>query len=98
MWSDLVLIVKSGVLHVMEIVKSIKHGKQSVIKSANELEQLEEPTMTGTHQNPQDGESPIEYNRCRRCGRVLKDPESRQVGYGKVCLEKIQRDQSNRLF
>jgi len=26
--------------------------------------------------------------RCRRCGRILRDPQSIQIGYGPVCYEK----------
>lgn len=29
-----------------------------------------------------------EYDRCLRCGRKLKNPESRKTGYGIVCTTK----------
>jgi hypothetical protein len=29
-----------------------------------------------------------EHEYCLRCGRKLKNPEARRLGYGKVCLEK----------
>ena len=39
------------------------------------------------------------YNRCLKCGRVLKNLEYRQRGYGKICWEKVHSDiVSNRLF
>ena len=28
---------------------------------------------------------------CLRCGRLLKNPDSRLIGYGPVCLEKQKR-------
>ena len=39
-----------------------------------------------------------EYARCLRCGRKLKSEENRQRGYGKICFEKLQVNQTNRLF
>lgn len=32
------------------------------------------------------------FNTCLRCGRKLKNPVYRKLGYGKVCWEKSQRD------
>ena len=29
-----------------------------------------------------------EYNYCLRCGRRLKNPEYKKLGYGKICYEK----------
>ena len=31
-----------------------------------------------------------EYEFCKRCGRKLKKPEARQLGYGAVCYKKMQ--------
>ena len=31
-----------------------------------------------------------EYDKCGRCGRRLKNPESRRLGFGAVCYSKIQ--------
>ncbi len=31
-----------------------------------------------------------EYDRCSRCGRRLKNPESRRLGFGAVCYSKVQ--------
>lgn len=31
-----------------------------------------------------------EYDRCSRCGRKLKNPESRRLGFGVVCYSKVQ--------
>ena len=31
-----------------------------------------------------------EYNYCLRCGRKLKNPEARQLGYGSICYKKIK--------
>lgn len=40
-----------------------------------------------------------EYTYCLRCGRKLKNVEARQIGYGKVCLSKIDTtDTRKRLF
>lgn len=32
-----------------------------------------------------------EYDRCLRCGRKLKDPRTRRLGYGKVCFDKHKK-------
>jgi len=34
-----------------------------------------------------------EYDRCGRCGRRLKNPESRRLGFGAVCYSKVQTRQ-----
>ena len=40
-----------------------------------------------------------DYHRCLRCGRVLKTPESRELGYGETCYKKVKLlNQSKRLF
>lgn len=31
-----------------------------------------------------------EYDRCSRCGRILKKPESKRLGFGAVCYSKVQ--------
>lgn len=31
-----------------------------------------------------------EYDKCGRCGRKLKNPESRKLGFGAVCYNKLQ--------
>lgn len=35
---------------------------------------------------------------CLRCGRKLKNPEAREVGYGMICKRKLQIDNVKRLF
>lgn len=32
------------------------------------------------------------FLKCKRCGRVLKDPNSQIIGYGPICLKKLQED------
>ena len=39
-----------------------------------------------------------EFNYCLRCGRKLKKPESRILGYGKICYEKSKEKEGARLF
>jgi hypothetical protein len=36
----------------------------------------------------------IEYksNICKRCGRKLKNPESMEVGFGKICYQKFMAE------
>lgn len=34
-----------------------------------------------------------EHIRCLRCGRRLKNPEQRKLGYGPSCYEKVQQTQ-----
>ena len=36
------------------------------------------------------GEIPKEYDFCKRCGRRLKNPDARKLGYGTVCFKKMQ--------
>lgn len=35
---------------------------------------------------------------CKRCGRRLKDPISKERGYGKTCFEKSQKHTQQRLW
>ena len=37
-----------------------------------------------------------EYDKCGRCGRRLKNPESRRLGFGAVCYSKVQTRQKLR--
>ena len=40
-----------------------------------------------------------EYEYCLRCGRKLKNPDARILGYGKTCFEKLQKsDKTKALF
>ncbi len=39
-----------------------------------------------------------EYEYCLRCGRKLKKPETRKIGYGTVCARKMKVEESQRLF
>ena len=40
-----------------------------------------------------------EYTYCLRCGRKLKKPEARILGYGKICYEKAKVEKYHvRLF
>ena len=39
-----------------------------------------------------------EYQYCLRCGRRLKDPKSRMIGYGVICLKKAKNPVKSRLF
>lgn len=32
------------------------------------------------------------FLKCKRCGHVLKDPNSQMLGYGPICLEKIKKE------
>ena len=34
------------------------------------------------------------FLKCKRCGRTLSTPESRAIGYGPVCLKKVQDDEN----
>ena len=37
-------------------------------------------------------------NLCRRCHRKLKDPDSKKLGFGKICYKKYLKEQKNYLF
>ena len=34
----------------------------------------------------------MNHNKCRRCGKKLKTPESRTKGYGTICFKKSKTD------
>lgn len=36
-----------------------------------------------------------EYDKCGRCGRRLKNPESRRLGFGAACYSKVQTKRKN---
>lgn len=38
--------------------------------------------------------TPELHSECKRCGRPLKAPESRKVGFGTVCLRKVRSEQA----
>lgn len=45
------------------------------------------------------GESYQKYTKfCMRCGKILKNSESQQCGYGKTCYKKIRTNVRKRLF
>jgi len=35
---------------------------------------------------------------CLRCGRKLKNPQAREIGYGKICLNKVRVQENKKLF
>ena len=39
-----------------------------------------------------------EYEFCLRCGRKLKNPDFRKIGYGKICQQKIKISGISPLF
>ena len=39
-----------------------------------------------------------EYEFCRRCGRRLKNPAARVLGYGATCYKKVQYEDAHPLF
>ena len=39
-----------------------------------------------------------EYEYCLRCGRKLKNDKARKLGYGSICIKKINTQVRNRLF
>jgi len=39
-----------------------------------------------------------EYEFCLRCGRKLKNPDNRRIGYGKTCEKKMKNALKSRLF
>jgi anaerobic ribonucleoside-triphosphate reductase len=38
------------------------------------------------------------YDKCQVCGRNLKDPKSRKLGYGEVCHKKVMAPKTKKLF
>ena len=43
------------------------------------------------------GDSEKEHEFCKRCGRKLRNPDARKLGYGAVCFKKMQSS-GKRLF
>ena len=41
-------------------------------------------------------ETDKEYKYCLRCGRRLKNPEAKKIGYGKICLAKVKTEKRRR--
>lgn len=39
-----------------------------------------------------------EYEYCLRCGRKLKNPKARMIGYGVTCEKKMKHNVKRRLF
>lgn len=39
-----------------------------------------------------------EYEYCLRCGRKLKNPKARQLGYGDICFKKSKTQHRHALF
>ena len=39
-----------------------------------------------------------EHEFCLRCGRRLKNPTAREIGYGAVCYKKMQATVGKKLF
>ena len=39
-----------------------------------------------------------EYEYCLRCGRKLKNPKARMIGYGVTCEKKMKHNAKRRLF
>ena len=39
-----------------------------------------------------------EYSRCIRCGRILKNPDAKERGYGEVCWKKHLIDKQKTLL
>lgn len=39
-----------------------------------------------------------EHEYCLRCGRKLKNPAARKLGYGAVCEMKLRHEKSRQLF
>ena len=40
---------------------------------------------------------PIKFLKCKRCGRVLNDPNSQFLGYGPTCYKKLRQDSNIQL-
>ena len=43
------------------------------------------------------GDSEKEHEFCKRCGRKLRNPDAKKLGYGAVCFKKMQSS-GKRLF
>lgn len=96
-------IVKREVLRATVRAKNTKHGKQNMLNKRNLKLEIESNTVLQT--NPtrsaevHDRAVPIKNNdRCLRCGKKLKNPTARMLGYGPICCAKLQQEKSRRLF
>lgn len=81
---------------VMENVTIIKNGKISMIRS-------DKKNVRNGRINSEIIEWEIEpvtkeYKYCLRCGKKLKNPLARKIGYGPICEKKVAVMMKRRLF
>lgn len=82
---------RKEVLHAMGRAKSTKSGEKSTMRSEKKKDRPK-------YGMPTSKEDKSEHLVCMRCGRRLRSKESRRLGYGKICYEKMIRKTSNKLF
>ena len=88
--------MKKEVLIVTESVNGIYSGK-NLMKSEMKKSEKKSMIIQKIGSQNQDGVE-REYNYCLRCGKHLKTPEARKIGYGPVCLKKVKYSVGRRLF
>lgn len=95
--------VKREVLRATVRAKSIKSGKRGMMNK-NDLKSTTKYNTTSCVKSTPleevaDQVSPTKNNeRCLRCGRKLKNPTAKMLGYGPVCYAKIQSENQHKLF
>lgn len=96
-------IVKREVLRATVRAKNTRRGKQNM-KSRRNLKTAIECSTPSQEKNTHlvevvDQQGPTKNkDRCLRCGRKLKNPQARELGYGPICYAKLQKENSCKLF
>ena len=95
--------VKREVSLVMAHAKNTSLGKKNMLNKKSSKPETE--CAMDLHKSPTHSEKLINdqdhiknNGRCIRCGRKLKNPTARLLGYGPVCYAKLQQEKLNRLF
>lgn len=83
----------------MQIVMLIKIGASKIRlqkKKKGSSECMITAITTTCHQEEES--AGLVHNYCLRCGRKLKNDRYKKLGYGPVCLKKIEQNKFKKLF
>lgn len=95
--------VKREVLRATVRAKNTKSGKHSMMNK-NDLKSTTNSSTVSFVKNTllEEVGDPVSHTknneRCLRCGRKLKNPTAKMLGYGPICYAKIQSENQHKLF
>lgn len=95
--------VKREALRVMVRAKNTRRGKQNMksrknLKTAIDCNIPSKEKSTHLVEVVDHQDHTKNKDRCLRCGRKLKNPQARELGYGPICYAKLQKENSCKLF